>query len=227
MLPNQTAPPRTQPPTEGELIEEAIVELERSYDKASPCYKFVYIFYDMLDRDMPRVEKPARVAQDIWDLAVRQNPLPDHQTPAIVYGYDELEARLEKQRHVMAKLGSSRKYLADKANELIEMGTLKLANKISIIATKYQSLLVSLLEKLASLLGSDAGAVSLQYEHLEKRIAILNENITAFTEMVMRNKKSFKREKAKETHRILEEQRTLLHGIVGALENKVRPPERK
>ncbi|KAI5185826.1 hypothetical protein NEHOM01_1103 [Nematocida homosporus] len=195
--------------------------LEKSYDRNSQFYKFIYTFYDIIDTNGMAPMKPAHVPQDIWEQAEKQNPSPGYLTPCIVFGYEDLYARIDKQKMVIEKLKHSRKYLGDKVNELVECGTIKLTHRISNVMEKYNLLLVEVLEQIGKALGKEAEPAAIQYEQLEKRASLLSESLNAFTENISVYKRVFNVDKSDAVMSILEEQRAILLNMISTLKKRL------
>lgn len=194
--------------------------LEKSYDKNSQFYKFTYTFYNLVDRTKPRPERPAAVNQHLWGQATRLNPDPDNLYPVIVFGYDDLFERLEKQKRVIEKLEGSRRYLGEKVNELIENGALKLANRIISITDKYNALIMEILETIGRLLGKDAGAPSVYHDQLEKRVGILSNNLARLSSNIGNMPRSLDDRKEEGVCGVLEEQKKILFAIGSSLNKR-------
>ncbi|KAI5175874.1 hypothetical protein NEFER01_1863, partial [Nematocida sp. LUAm1] len=184
--------------------------LEKSYDRNSPFYKFVYTFYDMVDKSKPRPNRPINVSQELWEQAEKQNPYPQDLSPSILLGYDDLYVRLERQKVVIDKLVQSRTYLANRVNDLAETGVLRLSQRISSIVSKYNGLLVEILEQLDKALGKDAENAHFLYSQMNKRVTALSDGINSFTESISMYKRVFEEEKASQVFEILKEQRRIL-----------------
>ncbi|KAI5162266.1 hypothetical protein NEAUS04_0985 [Nematocida ausubeli] len=195
--------------------------LEKAYDRNSALYKFVYTFYNMADSAFPNVQRPHNVSVDVWNQAMSLNPAPGYLYPEIVFGYEGLESRLEKQKDVIEKLKTSRRYLGDRLNELVEGGILRLTNKLTSINEKYNALLVEVLEQAGRALGPEIKSVSSQYSQLEKRANLLSDGLASLAENAIAYRREFNLEKAKQTASILEEQNNILNNMLASVKKKL------
>ncbi|KAI5192788.1 hypothetical protein NECID01_2079 [Nematocida sp. AWRm77] len=201
--------------------------LEKCYNRSTQFYKFIYIFYNLIDYTQPRSEKPLDVPCDVWEQGLQQNPSPETLTPSVVFGYKDLLDRLEKQRTIIERLVSSKKYLREKVSELVEGGNIRLANKIKNITDKYNTLLVNVFEHIAKKIGPEVSSVVIQYEQLEKKASFLSENLNTLSENLNLHKRVFNTEKLEMAVSILSEQKVPLTNMVNTLRAKLDDTRQK
>ncbi|KAH9386901.1 uncharacterized protein NEMAJ01_1797 [Nematocida major] len=195
--------------------------LEKAYDRTSPLYKFTYIFYNLMDPSSPPPQRPSNVLAEMWDQAVNMNPAPQFLYPEIVFGYEDLSVRLEKQKTVIEKLKASRKYMGDRLNELVEGGILRLTNKLNRINEKYSALLVEVLEHAGKSLGPEIKSTSSQYTQLEKRCNLLSDGLASLAENCLAYRRQFDLSKTDQAISILEEQNNILNNMLVSVGKKL------
>lgn len=195
--------------------------LEKAYDPNSPLYKFTYVFYSLKENPGIQVQRPSNVSVEMWNQAVSMNPSPEYLYPEIVFGYEQLQYRIEKQKAVIDKLRTSREYLNERVCELKEDGIVKIGTKLAGIHEKYNSLLVEVLEHAGQAIGKEFKSDSTQYEQLEKRSHILSDRLSSLSENILRFKRRFDETAEEKTLSILEEQNRILESMLVAVKKKL------
>jgi len=194
--------------------------LEKSYDRNSQFYKFVYIFYNIAGNPGVRQERPFNISPELWEQAEKQNPSPGELSPEIIFGYEELNERVENQKQMVKRLETTKKYLSEKMNELIEDGAVRLSNRITSIVDKYRTLLIEILEQMGKMLGAESSSSLMQYEQLEKRLSLANTALNSLAENPAAYRKVFNAEKTEEVVSIVRQQHSILLEMVQYLRKK-------
>ncbi|KAF8646620.1 hypothetical protein AX16_007121 [Volvariella volvacea WC 439] len=87
----------------GNLVQQ-IQRIKESWEPTSPLCRFRHVFYNLVDpSQIGRYERPANVAPELWEKAVRENPDPTCLVPVIANGFDDIRERVKGQTDTATK----------------------------------------------------------------------------------------------------------------------------